>query len=196
VSLLAGGPSKSRLDPNCGGKRVVIRRENPLQKACVELYSKGRGYRNSILFAVPNGEDRNPITAAQLVGISRAARLALAEEDRLMPWGLGVLPGAMDLILLTGPRTMTPIEIKVPADPVRGLKAGRQSKQQVLFMAACQDMGFDYRLIYTEEGFYDLLIEKGVKLTCGRPWGTNPPMLPPVKTAATLLPHLQQGRRR
>ncbi len=40
-----------------------------------------------------------------------------------------------------------------------------------------------------------LLIEKGVKLTCGRPWGTNPPVLPPVKTGVTLLPHLQQGRR-
>jgi hypothetical protein len=196
VSVATGKPTKGGLKPAGGGKRVAIRRENPLQKACVELYSKGRGYRSSILFAVPNGEDRHPITAARLVGMSGKQRLALPEEDMLMPWGLGVLPGACDLILLTAPRIMTPIEMKVPADPGRGLKAGRQSKQQELFMTACQDMGFDYRLIYTEQDFYDLLIEKGVKLTCGRPWGTNPPMLPPVKTGVTLLPHLQQGRRR
>jgi hypothetical protein len=186
-----------------GKKRAPIQRERNFQRELLTFYIQGCGHHHSVLFAVPNGELRDKATAGMLSGISGERRAMLPEIDRLMPCGLGVVPGVSDLILLTAPPTkikrladrllrwcgvrvflgqVTFIELKAGADVMRELKAGRQNDEQKIFERAARRLGHDYRLINNLQDFYDLLMEKGVPFRLGRP--LTPIYAAPLRPAA------------
>ena len=151
-----------------------------MQGACVQLFAVGRGHRTGILFAIPNGEDRHPVVAAILSGINIEDRRRLPIEDRLMPAGQGVLQGANDLILLAPRARIVLFECKVLADPVLGLKAGKQSPEQELFQQRCQVLGHDYRVITNTTDFWDACVDYDVPLLTQRPFNHVPRPLPGV----------------
>ena len=135
--------------------------------------------RHAILFAIPNGEDRHPIVAAKLVGISAANRERLAEVDpweALRPFGQGELPGALDLeLLLPGGRTER-IEVKRPRNEDQA--AGRLSKAQKRFVMALEHLGHGHHRVESLEQYADLLEGFGVRLRC-RPAGPGIPFRVP-----------------
>ena len=166
--------------PSGENRRPKLQRERVLQGACVQLFAVGRGHRIGILFAIPNGEDRHPVVAAILSGINIEDRRRLPIEDRLMPAGQGVLQGANDLILLAPRARIVLFECKVLADPVLGLKAGKQSQEQEIFQARCQELGHDYRVITNTTDFWDACVEYDVPLLTQRPFNHVPRPLPGV----------------
>jgi hypothetical protein len=103
--------------------------EDSLQARCFKHWNKY--YRKvSLLFSVPNGQERNFFEAS----------IAVAT---------GLTSGVADLILLLrGPKTVF-LELKA-------LK-GRQRKDQIIFEASVKKLGFEYHLIRTFEEFTDLL---------------------------------------
>ena len=94
----SGGRSVS---PAC--KRKPVQWERRLQKAIVQFHATCLvNPLDAILFAVPNGELRDKATAGMLSG--RRRRIPglpkLSDAEMMRPAGLGVLPGANDLVLL------------------------------------------------------------------------------------------------
>lgn len=71
--------------------------EQSLQHRCIDFWRIAvlQGPGVPMLIAIPNGEARDPVTAAKLVGISAEQRAYLPEHERLSPFGLGVVPGVM-----------------------------------------------------------------------------------------------------
>jgi hypothetical protein len=140
----------------------------------------------ALLFAVPNGEARDPVTAGKLTGISTAEREKLEDRLYLLPFGLGVVPGVADLILLTS-QDVDLIELKRPAGPEtlfgRRKMAGRQKRGQRLFQAAAEALGHRYHLIDSLDGYADLLEARGVRLRA-REWGPGMRNVLPVKDTA------------
>ncbi len=59
------------------------------------------GVRNQLLFHVPNGESRSGVSAGILTGCTIEDRLRDDQSRHLMPRGLGVVPGVVDLVLMT-----------------------------------------------------------------------------------------------
>jgi hypothetical protein len=116
----------------------------------------------AILFHVPNGEKRDPVTASILTGITASARAALPEEDALRPYGMGVLPGVSDFVLLLpGPRTIF-VEVKIPESPEH--TGGTLSKTQRRFRDGIEKLGHTYRVVRSVEEYAALLEEFGVEL--------------------------------
>jgi hypothetical protein len=152
--------------------------EDQLQSSIVDFHAVAViDAASAILFAVPNGEKRDRVTAARLVGISAEDREQLPEADRLRPYGLGVLPGAVDLILLTAGPCTDLIELKRPAEIGAPLllgqkrrRAGRQSPQQLRFGAAVRHLQHHHHVFSSQEEYADLLEARGIRLRF-RPWG-------------------------
>lgn len=67
----------------------------------------------------------------------------MSEAWRKMLAGLGVLPGASDLMLVHGGKFYA-IELKTAADPLRGVTKGYQSKPQKAFQSAIETAGGHY----------------------------------------------------
>jgi hypothetical protein len=152
-----------------------------VQRSIVEFHAKVVvDPASAILFAVPNGELRDAVTAYRLTG-KRASDTRLLEEhddEALRPAGLGVLAGVFDLILLLpGPHTVL-IEVKRPhTDEAR---AGTLSTAQKRLARAARALGYDCRTISTPEQYEALLREKGVALRIRSIW--------PVHVQAPRLP--------
>jgi hypothetical protein len=157
--------------PTSQPRRPKTQAERQLQASLVEFFSLAVAYgRDALLFAVPNGEKRDPATAAMLTGMSAEARENLAQisdEEAMRPAGQGVLPGAPDLIILL-PHGMTLlVEVKVDALKVGTvtLRArGRQRKAQQRFQATAERLGQRYLVITSLEAFEALLLASGVPL--------------------------------
>lgn len=162
--------------------------EDDLQQAIVAFHAAAVSQVHAVLYAVPNGEKRDPITAARLSGINAAARDQLPDDMALMPAGLGLLSGVADLHLLLSAARLVLIEVKVPEIvaapatlPLFGKttkrprkevlhRAGVQSKTQRRFQAGVTALGHAYHIIRSVEAYADLLEACGVPLRC-RPWG-------------------------
>ena len=161
-------------------RRKTCRIEDELQEAIVEFHARAVDQRDAILFAVPNGEWRDPATAARLTGMRAEIRDGLPEAICLMPAGLGVLPGAQDLVLLLGEARAVLIEVKRPktvsievdlfAGPKRVVRpAGALNQRQKRFQAGVTALGHDYRRVDSIAAYAALLAEKGVKMRCAPP---------------------------
>lgn len=167
-------------------RRKPAHPEDDLQGDIVAFHGAAVAQSDAVLFAVPNGEKRDALTAARLTGLRAGLRDLLPDAQCLQPFGLGVLEGASDLVLLT--RFATPavlIEVKIPRIvrppallPLFGgakgkpivHEAGRQTRGQKRFQAGVEQLGVPYRLLRSVEAYADLLEELGVPLRC-RPWG-------------------------
>lgn len=175
---------RKRAAGNPFGAIVDANPEDTLQHELVAFHASAVPQDEAILFAVPNGEKRDPITAARLSGISAANRDLMPEDQALRPAGQGVLPGVSDLIvLLKGGRTLL-VEVKIPvitvppswvklaAGAVRTVlhKAGVLSKAQRRFREGASKLGHEYWVVRTLEDYADLLERFGVRLRC-RPAG-------------------------
>jgi hypothetical protein len=149
-----------------------------VQQAIVEFHATAVMFPGqAILFAVPNGELRDPVTAGILAGSRRARALeslrtdfdtvdAAETDDQLMrPAGLGVLPGANDLILLLPAAEVILIEVKAPKGP--GHRAGRLSHRQMVFRRHALALGHRYVVLDTVDDYEALLRAKGVALRAG-----------------------------
>jgi hypothetical protein len=131
----------------------------------------------AILYAVPNGELRDPVTAGILAGSRRARALdrfpagvaavdaAETDEQLMRPAGLGVLPGANDLVLLLPAARTVLIEVKRPKGP--GHRAGSLSRRQRVFRRYVLALGHSYVVLDSVEGYEALLRAEGVELRAG-----------------------------
>jgi hypothetical protein len=152
--------------------------EDILQKSIVEWHSVGViDPRSAILFAVPNGEKRDAVTAAILSGISADDREKLPEADKLRPFGLGLLPGVVDLILLTDGPCTDLIEVKRGLDPLAALlpkkdqrRPGKLDAQQVRFRDATVKLRHNHWVFSTIEQYAELLELRRIRVRF-RPWG-------------------------
>lgn len=157
---------------------------------------------SAILYAVPNGEKRDDVVAARLIGNrmteSRRRRMKAERgftlpEPTLAEWakpcGQGVLPGVSDLVLLTaGPRSDY-CEVKVPRDALR--EAGRSSKDQKRFREAIEALGFTYHILRSIEDYAALLRNREVALRTGPLGGvvkTPSPVAAPFKVQRQNVP--------
>lgn len=162
-------------------KKAPSRPEDALQVEIIQFHAHAVDQRHCVAFACPNGEKRDSVTAARLTGMSGQVRALLPESVCLLPAGLGVLPGACDIILLLSsgrtvlvevkiPKTMEPLPLFPGSKPTVLHEAGRQSSVQKRFQAGAVLLGHCYRIIRSVEAYADLLEEFGVPLRC-RPWG-------------------------
>ena len=90
---------------------------------------------NAIVFAVPNGEHRNKITAAKLKG-------------------QGVLPGAPDLVMAKD-GVIAFVEVKRPK--------GRQSRAQKAFQEKCAEQRLPYGVVRSPGDLQAFLDDIGIK---------------------------------
>ena len=163
--------------------------EDDLQAEIVRWHAAAVRQGDAILFAVPNGEKRDPVTAARLTGISAANRDAMPEGRDLLPFGLGVLPGVTDLVLVLPAARVCWVELKIPditwppanlpaAGPRQLLhRAGRLDKRQRRFRDGVAGLGHAHRVVRYLSEYAELLEELGVPLRCPKPWG--PGVAPP-----------------
>jgi hypothetical protein len=155
--------------------RVQDRPEQNLQLAEVEWFRLAvRCPQDGILLHIPNGERRAGVAGAILSGISLEDREKLPEQDKLMPFGMGLLPGAFDLVLILPQGRTLWIENKAPAAPAipgkRSRSAGSLSAPQKRLHAATIALGHTVVVVTSVEGFCDALEAAGVPLRY-RPWG-------------------------
>lgn len=205
-------------------RRPPVQRERALQAAIVQFHAQVvEDPLSAILFAVPNGEKRDKVTAGILTGPSKDMFLSAVqlprrvrsdaccccrvgepwepedltpvnyERDVMRPAGQGVLSGANDLFLLLPGAVVVPIEVKVPAGPDND--AGGQSKAQRIFERACRRLGHEHRVITSVEEYQALLLEFGVKLKRVQlfPVALKPAQLP-AGLAALLAPKRKRRR--
>lgn len=106
--------------------------EHRLQSACVRYFDLKYSHLRGLLFAVPNGGRRDPVTGARLK----------AE---------GVVAGVADLLLLIprGDKHGMCIEMKT--------KKGRQSPAQKEWHAKVEAFGYDYQVCRTFEDFVQII---------------------------------------
>lgn len=123
-----------------------------------------------MLFAVPNGEYRDAVTAGKLTGISTERRAYLDDNDALQPFGLGVVPGVTDLVILTFPKRATWVEVKIAADKAKGRRVGTMNRQQRLFRERVVALGFDHVVVHSVDEFMTVLSGLGIPLRV-RWWG-------------------------
>lgn len=90
---------------------------------------------NAIVFAVPNGEHRNKITAAKLKG-------------------QGVLPGAPDLVIAHD-GVIAFVEVKRPK--------GRQSPAQIAFQDRCSEQRLPYGVVRGKGDLKQFLDDIGIR---------------------------------
>lgn len=108
--------------------------ESKLQSACVQWFRLQYPSVSRLLFAIPNGGNRNAATGA-----------ILKRE--------GVIPGVADLMLAIPNRGEMGlfIEMKTPT--------GRQSRSQAQFMLAVSEQGYRYRIVRTLDEFIETIKE-------------------------------------
>jgi len=85
----------------------------------------------------------------------------MSEAWRKMLGGLGVFPGASDLMLVYQGRFYA-IELKTAADPLRGVSKGYQSPAQKVFQAAVEAAGARYVVARHTDDVRDALALWGV----------------------------------
>ena len=143
--------------------------EDDLQKSIVRFTAAAVDPGAMLLMAIPNGGQRNPKEAARMTGVSSGQRDLMSDDDALRPAGLGVLPGAADLLLLLPGGRIALVEIKTEAKASVGIgalpqKAGVLSKAQRRFRAGAERLEHDYRVVRSLVEWHALLIEKGVPM--------------------------------
>ncbi len=143
---------------------MTERHEQSFQQECITHYDLGREFETSLLFHVPNGESRSGVSAGILTGCTIEDRLRDDQSRHLMPRGLGVVPGVVDLVLMTA-AGLSLLECKRPDGK------GRLNYFQALFRYRAVEMGYYHRVIHDLGHFHDILIERGVRMHAGRPWG-------------------------
>lgn len=139
--------------------------EETLQKSLVEFHATAvRNPLQAILLAIPNGEKRDASTAGKLVGRRkrRFDAIKLTDAELMVAGGLGVLPGAADLVLVLPAGRVVWIEVKVPKTDRHA--AGRQSDEQEAFQRSVEAMDHTYVVIQSVEAYQALLIAEGVEL--------------------------------
>lgn len=169
--------------------------EQSLQHRCIDFWRIAvlQGPGVPMLIAIPNGEARDPVTAAKLVGISAEQRAYLPEHERLSPFGLGVVPGVYDLLLILPGGRVWWIELKRPKDALRGQAAGRMGHQQLLFATRMSELSHRHAVVESVDEFATVLEQAGIKLRV-RWWGPEvvrpgqPPRLPPDPAPAPAAP--------
>lgn len=109
--------------------------EADIQRAAVKWFQLAL-HPNVIYFAVPNGEQRNIVTASRLKG-------------------QGVMRGVADLILLYRGRALC-IEMKI--------EGGRQSEPQRVFEAKCIFQGIAYEICRSIEDVIEACKRHGVPM--------------------------------
>ncbi len=152
------------------GVRAVPPRhiESALQRGVIAFFNAAVAPGDALLFAVPNGERRDPITAARLSGPPRPWLQGADTDDErgllqlARPGGEGVLPGAADLVLLLPGGRLVLIELKRPKS-AHG-RPGRQSPMQKAFAFVAGRLGHDYRVVTTLDEFGAVLEGAGVRL--------------------------------
>jgi hypothetical protein len=149
--------------PGLGPSRARSRKlEARLQGLLVSIFADAVEPGRAILFAVPNGEERDPRVAFRLSG--RTSRIKLPPELDLTAFGQGVLPGAADLVVLAPGGRCLLVEVKRPKQP--GYPGGTSSRPQKAFAAAAAGLGHLYRVVDSAEGFLAALDAAGVPLRC------------------------------
>ncbi len=147
-------------------KQPRERREEILQAALVLYFATVVPAGAAILFAVPNGEYRDPQTAVKLAG--RAIDDLAPDDVYLVPAGQGVLSGATDLVLLLSKARVVLIEVKAPKVAATAFSpakdAGRLSKSQRIFQAAATALGHHHVVIDSVDEFDRLLRDVGLRL--------------------------------
>lgn len=164
--------------------------EDDLQMAVVNLHRTYVAPADALLMAVPNGEKREKATAARLSGISNERRAQLSDEDAIKPYGLGVIPGVNDLILLLPAGRTVWVELKIPLTtwppmhvPFEGKRevihaAGSLSREQKRWRAGIQALAHEHRVVRSTAEYVAVLDAFGVPFRRGRPWG--PGLGPPT----------------
>jgi hypothetical protein len=104
-----------------------------------------------MLFAVPNGEKRDAVTAAILRG-------------------QGVRPGVSDLVLVLPEGRSAYVEVKTEADRIRNIRRTEPGPDQLAFQARIEALGHLYRVVRSTGDYADLLVELGVPIRA-RPMG-------------------------
>lgn len=148
-------------------KRRRTKHEQTLQASIVAFHALAViDPCQAILFAVPNGESRDAVTAGILAGRKPRSDSAhqVTDADLLRPRGQGVLEGATDLILLTaGPRTDL-IEVKVEASELTGVKRTYLKPAQKRFREAAVGLGHHHHVIRSPEEYEAILRALRVRL--------------------------------
>jgi hypothetical protein len=154
--------------PKREGKRPQTHPEDELQRALVAYFREAVRPGDAVLFAIPNGEKRDLVTAGKLVGISRKARARMDDADAILPYGLGVLPGASDLVLVLPAARTIYVEVKIPElrDAMGRIvrQGGTLSKNQRLFRGGVEALEHTYRVADSIEVFDTILRESGLRL--------------------------------
>lgn len=109
-------------------------REHRLQTACVQWFRYQYPQLAPLLFAVPNGGQRNPKTAARL------------KEE-------GVTPGVADLILLHPNSQHGALLIEMKTE------TGRQQATQKQWQQAVERLGYQYTVCHSIDEFTDTIHE-------------------------------------
>lgn len=104
--------------------------EHNLQVACVRWFDMQYPSHKNMLFAVPNGGQRNVVVASKLK----------AE---------GVRAGVADLILMCGFGNIVFIEMKT--------EKGKQQESQIVFERMCNKNGYIYKIVRSFEDFKKLI---------------------------------------
>lgn len=158
-------------------RRKPVQWERRLQGAIVEFHAFCViNPLEAILFAVPNGEKRDAVTAGILSGRRRRVDLPpLTDEEAMRPAGQGVLPGACDLVLLLSGKTVL-IETKVPKTLDHA--KGSLSTSQKIFRRSALALGQDYRVLEAVEEYHALLVEHGVRLRIRQLFPVVPKIVP------------------
>ena len=150
-------------------KRAPRHPEDSLQGEIVRFTALAVDPAAMLPMAIPNGGQRNPKEAARMIGVTAAQRDRMSDSDALRPAGLGVLPGAADLLILLPEGRAVLVEIKTAELPGVGIgalpqKAGVLSKAQRRFRAGTEHLGHDYRVVRSLSEWHALLVEKGVPM--------------------------------
>jgi hypothetical protein len=151
--------------------------EQELQEAICTFFRLAVGPGIAVLLAIPNGEERHPMVALKLVGLKKDERDQLPDQDAILPFGLGVIPGAADFILLTAGHKTTFIEVKRPKRRLLGGgpvidPGGTLSRSQKRFQQAVGDLGFNVYTVTSLEEFAAVLERMGVPMRV-KPFGTQ-----------------------
>jgi hypothetical protein len=144
--------------------------ERDLQASLIDLFALLVRPGDAVIFAVPNGEKRDPTTAAILSG--GAIDHHSPDEVFLVPRGQGVLSGAVDLVLLAPKGVSVLIEVKVPGLPAtpffKGRNKGTLSRPQKIFREAAVRLEHRHEVVYSPEEFRAVLLKYAVPIRTAR----------------------------
>lgn len=179
IKRVAIGGESTRKEPMPFDKTPKMRRKSPvqwerrLQQAVVHFHATiVVDPLEAILFAVPNGEKRDEVTAGLLSGKRRRKARPdvpgaiqpppLTDAEMMRPAGLGVLAGVQDMILLLAGGVTVLLELKIPKTEQH--RKGSFSIEQKAYRRSVTALGHTYRCIESIEAYQAVLIEFGVRL--------------------------------